>query len=515
MTRSHPDSSSLNAAQRERDLEWLDHGPVVDLLVIGGGVTGVGVALDAAARGLSVVLAEKHDLAFGTSRWSSKLAHGGLRYLAHGQLGVAHESAVERGILMTRTAPHLVHALPQVLPLLPQHSRKQAALIRAGFLAGDVLRMGARTPSRVLHRPRRIRAARVREYLPTVRAEGLRGGLLSFDGQLADDVRLVVTIARTAAAHGARILTRCSAEQVTGRGAVLHDRLGGRAIDVSARMVINAAGVWAGQVADGISLRPSRGTHLVLPRAVFGELRVGMTVPVPGSGNRFAFVLPAPENRVYLGITDEDAPGPIPDVPQPTDEEIDFLLATVSTVLEQSLHRRDVIGAFAGLRPLLDAGGERTADLSRKHAVVTAPDGLVTVVGGKLTTYRRMAEDAVDAALAAAGRTAAPCGTRELPLLGTAGPRTLRAVPAPDRLVARYGTEAVAVLEEADDDPDLRAPICDGVETTGAELRYAVRHEGALDVGDLLDRRCRVGLVPADRMRGLPAAEAALAAVQT
>lgn len=510
-----PNSSSLNAARRAADLEWLDGGQVVDLLVIGGGVTGAGVALDAAARGLSVVLAEKHDIAFGTSRWSSKLAHGGLRYLAHGQVAVAHESAVERGILMTRTAPHLVHALPQVLPLLPQHSAKQAALIRAGFLAGDVLRMGARTPSSVLHRPKRINAARVRECLPTVRSDGLRGGLLSFDGQLSDDVRLVVTIARTAAAHGARVLTRCSAEQVTGSGAVLHDLLGGHAIDVAARMVINAAGVWAGHIADGISLRPSRGTHLVLPRSVFGDLRVGMTVPVPGSGNRFAFVLPAPEHRVYLGITDEEAPGPIPDVPQPTDQEIDFLLDTVSTALEKPLHRSDMLGAFAGLRPLLDTGGERTADLSRKHAVITAPDGLVTVVGGKLTTYRRMAEDAVDAALAVAGLTAPPCGTRELPLLGAAGPQTLRAVPAPDRLVARYGTEAVAVLDEADDDPELRAPICDGVETTHAELRYAVRHEGALDVDDLLDRRCRVGLAPGDRMRALPAAAAALAGVQS
>jgi len=217
------------------------------------------VALDAATRGLSVVLAEKHDLAFGTSRWSSKLVHGGLRYLASGAVGVAHESAVERHVLMARTAPHLVAPFPQVVPLLPSVPARHATLLRTGFAAGDLLRRAAGTPGSVLPRSRRVDAGRVRALAPTVRADGLRGGLLAWDGQLCDDARLVAALARTAAAAGARVLTRCAASEVTGSGAVLTDTLTGSRMDVRARMVVNAAGVWAGEVAPEVRLRPSRG----------------------------------------------------------------------------------------------------------------------------------------------------------------------------------------------------------------------------------------------------------------
>ena len=210
--------SALTAERRERELAALGGAGPVDVLVIGGGITGVGLALDAAARGLSVVLAERHDLAFGTSRWSSKLVHGGLRYLASGAVGIAHESAVERGVLMTRTAPHLVAPLPQVVPLLPSVSRRSAALVRTGYLAGDALRSGAHTSSAVLPRSRFVSASAVTEHAPTVSRTGLRGGILGWDGQLCDDARLVVTVARTAAGLGARILTRCEAVQATGSG---------------------------------------------------------------------------------------------------------------------------------------------------------------------------------------------------------------------------------------------------------------------------------------------------------
>ncbi|HEX7535860.1 MAG TPA: glycerol-3-phosphate dehydrogenase/oxidase [Dermatophilaceae bacterium] len=501
--------SSLNAGRRARELESLGHEPV-DLLVIGGGVTGAGVALDAAARGLSVVLAEKHDLAFGTSRWSSKLVHGGLRYLASGAIGIAHESAVERGILIGRTAPHLVSAFPQVVPLLPQVNHRHAALVQAGFLAGDALRASAHTSRHTLPRSRRISGQEVQRFAPTVRTTGLRGGLLAWDGQLYDDARLTIGIARTAAALGARVLTRCVGEQVTGQGAVLRDELTGRSYDVDARIVINAAGVWAGQVAPGIELRPSRGTHLVLSQESFGGLAAGLTVPVPGSTSRFVFALPAPDNRVYVGITDEDAPGDIPDVPLASEEEIDFLLETVSSVLRSPLTRADLLGTFAGLRPLLHTGGDSTADISRRHAVITASDGLVTIVGGKLTTYRRMAQDALDAALDSAGVTAGPCSTRRLPLVGAASREALAAVAAPARLVHKYGTEAVAVAGDAGG-ADV---ICDGTEVTAAELTFAVRHEGALDEDDLLDRRTRIGLDPITRARALKAARAALVSPQ-
>ncbi|SEM05663.1 glycerol-3-phosphate dehydrogenase [Streptacidiphilus jiangxiensis] len=512
----HSHSASLNAARRARDLAALREaagrpGPAVDVLVIGGGVTGAGVALDAASRGLSVVLAEKHDLGFGTSRWSSKLVHGGLRYLASGAVGIAHESAVERGVLMERTAPHLVRALPQVVPLLPGTGASGAALVRTGFLAGDALRIAARTPSATLPRSRRLSRAEVLRYAPTVEAAGLRGGLVFWDGQLTDDARLVTALARTAAAHGAQVLTRCAVSDASGNGATLTDTLTGESIPVRAAMVVNAAGVWSGEVAPAITLRPSRGTHLVFRQESFGGLTAGLTIPIPGETNRFVFALPAPDDRVYVGLTDEEAPGPIPDVPEATDAEVDFLLRTLNTALRSPLSREDVIGTFAGLRPLLDTGSGRTADVSRKHAVLTTPDGLVTVVGGKLTTYRRMAEDALDAALAAHGRTAAPCRTRNLPLVGAADRATLSHVAAPLRLVQRYGTEAVDVLAEAAGDPKLLEPIAPGTRTTMAELLYAVRHEGALDTGDLLDRRTRIGLSPETRAAALAAAESALA----
>ena len=202
------DLTALNAARRASDLADLGDGGRVDVVVIGGGITGTGIALDAASRGLSVVLVEKHDLAFGTSRWSSKLVHGGLRYLATGNVGIARRSAVERGILMTRNAPHLVHAMPQLVPLLPSMSRAQRALVRTGFVAGDALRMLAGTPSSTLPRSRRIGAQQAVEMAPTVRRDGLDGALLAYDGQLIDDARLVAAVARTAAQHGARILTR-------------------------------------------------------------------------------------------------------------------------------------------------------------------------------------------------------------------------------------------------------------------------------------------------------------------
>lgn len=496
-------NASLNAARRARELNELTEDPTVDVLVIGGGVTGTGVALDAASRGLSVVLAEKHDLAFGTSRFSSKLVHGGLRYLASGAFDIAHESAVERGIMIDHTAPHLVRPFAQVIPLLPGTSRAGALLARSGMLAGDVLRMAAGTSRHTLPPSRRVSVAELTAMAPGVRVDGLRGGLLMWDGQLGDDARLVVALARTAASFGAKILTRCEATGVTGHGATLVDTLTQSTVDVRARMVINAAGVWAGQVAGDVRLRPSRGTHLVFEREAFAGLTAGLTVPVAGSVNRFVFALPSPEGRVYVGLTDEEFCGPIPDVPQATDAEIDFLLDVVNSALAEPLTRRDIVGTFSGLRPLLDDGDGHTADVSRRHAVITAPDGLITVVGGKLTTYRRMAQDAVDAALAAAGASAGPCRTGRLALVGAASRRELAAIRAPRRLVRRYGTEAPLVAS------DGLEPVADGIATTVAELRFAVRHEGALDVDDVLDRRTRIGLSAADRHAALPAAREA------
>jgi glycerol-3-phosphate dehydrogenase len=514
MTRSTAASARLNATRRSVDLAAVADG-IVDVVVIGGGITGTGIALDAATRGLSVVLVEKHDLAFGTSRWSSKLVHGGLRYLATGNVGIARRSAIERGILMSRNAPHLVKAMPQLVPLLPSMNEASRAFVRLGFVAGDGLRRLAGTPATTLPRSRRVDAQCTIEMAPTVRRAGLDGGLLAYDGQLIDDARLVTAVARTAAQHGARILTRVAASDATGTSVRLTDQLTGESMDVTARAVINAAGVWAGDVDTSIKLRPSRGTHLVFDSAAFGNPTAALTIPIPGESNRFVFAMPEQLGRVYLGLTDEDAPGPIPDVPQPTSEEVSFLLDTVNTALDVALGPSDVIGSYAGLRPLIDNGAGATADVSREHAVIESANGLVSVIGGKLTEYRYMAQDVLDQAITLRGLTATPCRTRNLPLVGApSNPvSTLRSpVDLPSSLVARYGAEAPNVIARATCDRPTE-PVADGIDVTRAEFEYAVTHEGALTADDVLDRRTRIGLVAGDRERATPAANELVASM--
>jgi glycerol-3-phosphate dehydrogenase len=400
----------------------------VDVLVVGLGVTGAGCALDAVSRGLSVLAVDAHDLAFGTSRWSSKLVHGGLRYVARGQFGVAHESAVERGILMEVTAPHLTQALPMLLPIDRSSSRSRVALLRAGIEAGDLLRIAARTSS---------------ETLPMFHASG-----------------------------------------------------------------------WGGPFA----ITAMGGTHVVLRADSLPGLGVALTLPVAGERTRFVNVVPQPDGLVYVGLTDVPVDGPVPDVADPSESEIEFLLAAASAVLTRSLGRADVVGAYAGLRPLLRADG-RTADLSRRHAVLISRRGVVTIVGGKLTTYRRMAQDAIDAAVARRGLDAGSSPTARLPLIGAA-PRPelarLAAESTAPRLVRRFGTDARLVLESARqvsglEDDELLAPVAAGVPVTLAELLFGVTHEGAHDTSDLLDRRTRVGLVPADRAESEAAAQRAFA----
>jgi glycerol-3-phosphate dehydrogenase len=506
-------SAALNASRRTRELSELPD-VELDVLVIGGGITGAGITLDAAARGLSVALVDKHDLAFGTSRWSSKLVHGGLRYLATGNVGIARRSAIERGILMTRNAPHLVKAMPQLVPLLPSMSRPERALVRFGFLAGDGLRRMAGTAASVLPRSSRVTAARAAELAPTVRRSGLDGGLLAYDGQLVDDARLVTAVARTAAQHGARILTYVEATAATGDSATLTDRRTGETMRVSARAVINATGVWAGEVDTALKLRPSRGAHLVFDAAAFGNPGAALTIPIPGVLNRFVFAMPEQLGRVYLGLTDEDAPGPIPDVPVATPAEITFLLDTVNTALDVKLTAGDVRGSYAGLRPLIDNGAGRTSDISRDHAVIESGSGVISVVGGKLTEYRHMAQDVLDRAVALRGLTAGPCRTRNLPLVGAAanpGSPVASDHQLPSSLVARFGAEAANVIASATCSRPTD-PVADGIDVTRAEFDYAVTHEGALEADDILDRRTRIGLVASDRERASVAAKEAISA---
>lgn len=470
-------SPDLNVARRRRELVVAAE-ETTDVLVIGGGITGAGTALDAASRGLSVTLIEAEDLAFGTSRWSSKLVHGGLRYLATGDIATAKESAYERHLLMTVIAPHLIHALPQLLPFSPSVTLTQRVAGTVGMGLGDLLRMRARTPRSALPSPRLVSARTALRLAPPLNPHGLRGAMLSFDGQLVDDARLVTTVARTAASFGARVLTRVRALSLRADAVTAEDTLTGERIELRARAVINATGVWAGSLDESLTVRPSRGTHIVLDAADLGSPTAALTVPHEGSISRYVFALPQAHGRVIVGLTDEDAPGPVPLVPEPTEAEITFLLDSVNRVLATPLRREQVRGSFAGLRPLVDTRDATgtTADISRKH-LVSESEGVISVLGGKLTTYRRMAEDAVDRATAVRRLPASNSQTSAL------------------RLVDHRGSSAASARADAAD------PIADGIDLPRSAVEYAVRSEGALTVDDVLDRRTRIGLVGADRER--------------
>nr|WP_201469837.1 glycerol-3-phosphate dehydrogenase/oxidase [Microbacterium hydrocarbonoxydans] len=473
-------SPDLNVARRAVELARAAD-ETVDLLVIGGGITGVGVALDAAARGLSVTLLEAEDLAFGTSRFSSKLVHGGLRYLATGDVATAKESAFERHVLMTRVAPHLIRPLAQLLPFTSGVTIRQRAAGSVGMAMGDLLRIRARTPTRFLPAPRLVSARTAQRLFPALRRDGLHGGMLSYDGQLIDDARLVVTVARTAASLGARILTRVRALDLRADGATAEDALTGDRLDVRARSVVNATGVWAGSLDESITVRPSRGTHIVLDAADLGDPSAALTIPHEGSISRYVFALPQQSGRVIVGLTDEDAPGPVPRVPVATDGEIDFLLANLNRVLSAPVGREQVKGSFAGLRPLVDTGAAATSDISRRHLVSVSPRGFVTVLGGKLTTYRRMAEDAVDLAVESAG-------------LDT-------------------GSSCTASLRLTDSIPASTVDLGDTRRLSRAAIEFAVRAEGAMTADDILDRRTRIGLVDDEREQQRSAVETVVAEV--
>lgn len=464
--------SLLNADRRRAEMESAADS-VVDVLIIGGGITGVGVALDAATRGLSVVLCEQEDLAYGTSRWSSKLVHGGLRYLAGGQIGIAWESATERARLMSVIAPHLTHPMAQILPITEGVS---APLVSAGLAAADVMRRftGSKLPS-----PRRISDDAARHWAP-----GLRGGVphaaLSWDGQLVDDARLVVAVARTAAAYGAKILTHCTVKEPTAGAVDVTDELTGRSWQLRPRRVVNATGAWAAQMDSRVQLVRSRGTHLVIDAHRLGNPSAAVAAPIPGSTTRFVFALPQPDGLAFVGLTDVETDDAL-DEPRADEAEIDFLLNTLNSVLADPIDRSEVRTTFSGYRPLLADPGRRSADLSRRHAVINGE--VISVVGGKLTTYRRMAEDAVDLL------TDRPCRTHALPLVGAAP-----WVGAEDRLRRRFGAEATSVARLADEPGDLQ-PIGD-TPVLPVELAWAMSAEGAITAADVLDRRLRLDIAP-------------------
>jgi glycerol-3-phosphate dehydrogenase len=494
-----------------------------DVLVVGGGITGAGVALDAASRGLKTALVERADFASGTSSKSSKLVHGGLRYLQQGEIGLVHESLVERRLLL-ENAPHLVSPLPFVVPVFGRgraFARPAARSVSTGLWLYDLLggwRSGGRH--------RRIGPGEALAHLPRLRTERLAGGFSYLDAH-TDDARLTLAVVRTAVldhdavaanyagvtailtdADGRAAGARVSPSVMPGTSGSFGDAAVGPDFDVHARVVVNATGVWADEVRalaeDGrsSSLRPAKGVHLTVPAAAL-PCDAAAVLPVRGE-RRTIFVVPWPDcDMTYVGTTDTDYDGPL-DAPPCTPDDLAYLLGAVNASTTATLGPRDVTAVWAGLRPLLAATGgrrpsARTADLSRRHAVRTSADGVVTVTGGKLTTYRAMAEDTMRQVLAVLGGTdrhPGPCRTRHLRLRG-APPRASRSEgdhDARDRLWDRYGTEADAVRAMARDAPGLDEPLAANLPYTLAEVLYAVREEMAQSLEDVLARRTRAVL---------------------
>lgn len=504
--------ASLNRRQREDDLRDLKSGSTLDMIVIGGGITGAGVALDAASRGLSVALVERHDLAYGTSRWSSKLIHGGLRYLRNGDIGVAWESARERHIMMTSTAPHLTRPLPFLVPLTQDMTRFYGLLSASGIRVGDALRLASGSSRSLLPPPRRISALEARTLAPDMTPVGVRGAILFWDGQAVDDARIVIAVARTAQAHGASIITHCSVAGVDKGTVSCRDELGGEHFELHARCVVNAAGVWADTLTSTVTLRPSKGSHLVIDAAALGSPRAALMVPAPGERARWIGATPTSDGTVIVGVTDFAVPTPVPELADIDGDEKDYLLGIIGRALGSPLPASAIVGSYAGFRPLLGAEGEPTSDISRVHALrKDDAKSMLTIVGGKFTTYRAMAEDAVDKAQEWFGLGGGRCRTARLPLVGAAPRSTLVHLNAPERLVARFGAEAQRLVELAGGDPEALAPLCRIPSVLPVEIDWAIQHEGAMTLDDLLDRRLRLDIMPEARAAVEPVASAAMA----
>lgn len=482
-----------------------------DLVVIGGGVTGAGVALDAAARGLSVALVERDDFSQGTSSKSSKLIHGGLRYLQQGDVQLVYEALAERQRLL-KNAPHLVKLLPFLLPMFGKGGVIPAKIARLLGMAmwGYDLTGGYRVGK--LHQ--RVTKQEALEYVPTLPAKNLVSGYLYFDAA-ADDSRLVVTILRTASLHhGAVIANRCSVVGLTSGAAgnvngvtVTAD---GETFTIDTRAVVNAAGVWADQVrtldegVDPDSMRPAKGIHISVPHHLVRN-SIAAVIPVP-KDRRSVFVVPQGE-FTYIGTTDTDYDGPLDD-PQCTDADIDYLLSAINANNVNTITRADICGTWAGLRPLVkSASSGRTADLSRGHNIVRSASGVVTITGGKLTTYRHMAADTVDEVVRDVLGARAPEGskrsvTKKLRLRGTDGYSSVAAAARgygvghtdAEHLANRYGGEARALMSMIQADPSLGEPLVAGLPYLRAEAVFAARYEMARSVDDVLSRRTRARL---------------------
>ncbi|MBW7865479.1 MAG: glycerol-3-phosphate dehydrogenase/oxidase [Candidatus Hydrogenedentes bacterium] len=478
----------MNLSRDDMAARAADKRTVWDFLVIGGGATGMGVAVDAAARGLSVLLADRDDFGKGTSSRSTKLVHGGVRYLQQGNISLVLEALKERG-LMRENAPHLVHDLPFIVP---NYTWWEAPFYGIGLRVYDLLAgKHGFGPSRNLTVKKTI------ERIPTIETEGLRGGVIYYDGQF-DDARLLINLMQTAAAHGAAVVNHMEAVRLLKKngvvcGAALLDRETGKEHSVKARVVINATGPFV----DGVRgmdepgaapmIRPSQGVHIVLDRAFLpGDSAI--MVPHTDDG-RVLFAIPW-HGRTLVGTTDTPIDA-VSEEPAALESEVEFLLTHTARYLTRDPDRGDVLSVFAGIRPLVGGDAATTAALSRDHTLHISRSGLVTVTGGKWTTYRKMAEDTVDQAATVAQLDPPPCPTRTLRIHGYS--------KRPEEFgdLALYGADALSIRNLMRGAPGNAERIHPNFTTVAAEVLWAVRNEMARTVEDFLSRRTRALLLDA------------------
>ncbi|MFI6481745.1 FAD-dependent oxidoreductase [Nonomuraea sp. NPDC050663] len=494
----------------------------LDLLVIGGGVTGCGAALDAAARGLRVGLVEQGDLGSGTSSRSSRLVHGGLRYLEQFKFGLVREALAERKLLLERIAPHLVRPVPFLYPLTgPAWER---AYVGAGLALYDVLAGASGVP-----RHRHLGRASTLGHAPSLHPGRVSGAIRYFDAQV-DDARLTVALARTAERHGALIATGARVDAVGADGArpqvEVTDTETGELVRLRPRKVLLALGPWTGQAGErlglpgGLDVTMSKGVHLVVDRSLV-ETTTGVIARTP---NSVLFLIPWAD-RVIVGTTDTPWPA-APGEVAATSADVDYLLGQVNRLLARPIRRADVLSTYAGVRPLVSArsAAGSTAAISREHVVTEQAPGVFAVAGGKLTTYRVMAADAVNAAFR--DEEVAPSQTHRLPLLGAAWYAATRAgadrlaerhglgSAAVGHLLRRYGDETEELLDQARAVPGLLEPLAGAPRHLRAEVVWSVRHEKARRLADVLVRRLRVATETPDRGEAAAAAAAGLMAAE-
>jgi len=508
-------SVALSPQNRQAALDAMRAEPL-DILVVGAGVVGAGIALDAATRGLSVGLVEARDFASGTSSRSSKLIHGGLRYLEMLDFRLVAEALGERALLLEKLAPHLVHPVPFVYPLT--HYGWERLYAGSGVMLYDTMGYLAGRSRGVPHH-RHLTRRGARRLIPSLRREALTGAIHYYDGQV-DDARHTMFLSRTAAAYGARVAsrTRVTALQREGdrvTGARVSDLETGDEFDIDAKQVINATGVWTDETQalagerGQFHVRASKGIHLVVPRdRIRGE--AGLILRTEKS---VLFVIPWDRHWI-IGTTDTDW-NLSKDHPAASAKDIDYLLDRVNKVLVEPLTHDDVQGVYAGLRPLLAGEDASTSQLSREHAVSTAVKGLTVIAGGKYTTYRVMAKDAVDAAVsqlaASLDRRVPECCTEDVPLLGADGYEALwnqrqklaqesgLGIGRIEHLLKRYGSLITEILELVAERPDLGKSLAGADDYLRAEIVYAATHEGARHLGDALTRRTRISIEYFDR----------------